>query len=148
VAGHADSSRSPRAGSCGSRSRFRHSVDILRDVRGAAQFARDVDEFPHVVGFVRADCPPSPRRAFPLRMQHQQPSVSLGSPVGLRCHGVYDEAVAILDQQMAQIRQPRLGPVGFPILFRVRMVVDACVSLVRVWPRKFLPSPSVFPSLR
>jgi hypothetical protein len=96
-------------------------VETLRDVRGAAQFARGVDEFLHVVGFVRADRPPSPRRAFPLRIQHQQPGVSFGPPVGLRRHGVYDEAVAILDQQMAQIRQPRPGAVGFPIQFGVRI---------------------------
>jgi hypothetical protein len=50
---------------------------------------------------------------------NQQSRVALGSPVGLRRHRLGDQAVAVLDQQVAQIRQPRLGAVRFPIQFRV-----------------------------
>jgi hypothetical protein len=96
-------------------------LEILGDVRNASELARDVDEFADVVGLIRPDCPSSPRRAFPLRVQQQQPGFSLGAAVGLRGHRVDDQAMAVLDQQVPQIRQPRFGTLGLPLQFRVRV---------------------------
>ena len=57
-------------------------LEILCDVWGAPQFAHDVNEFADVVGLIRADRPSSPRRALPLRVQHQHARISLRAPVG------------------------------------------------------------------
>ena len=94
-------------------------LEILCDVWGAPQLAHDVNEFADVVGLIRADRPSSPRRALPLRVQHQHARISLRAPVGLCGHRVDDQAVAVLNQQVTQIGQSRLGTVRFPIQSRV-----------------------------
>jgi len=72
------------------------------------------------------------RRALPLRLQHQQPRVALGSAIGLSGHRLDDQAMAILDQLVAEVRQPRPIAVKFAIQFGVGISGDAWVLLVRV----------------
>jgi hypothetical protein len=50
-----------------------------------------------------------------LRVQHQEAGIPFSAAIRLRRHRISDEPVAILDQQMAEIRQPRFGVVRFAI---------------------------------
>ena len=103
---------------------------ILRDVRRRVQFAHQPDEIAHVVRLVGADGAPAAWRAFPLRADHPRRGLAFGIAIGDRRHGIGDQPVSVLDQQVTEIRQPRFGALRFSIQPRVRIGLRR-VRLVR-----------------
>ncbi len=74
--------------------------------------------------------------------------VALGASVGPRGHRVHDEAMVVLDQEVAQIRQPRLGTVRFPVQFRVWIGSQRMRIIGTGLTAEALAVPSVLPSFR
>lgn len=125
------------------------SVEILRDVWRATQFARDVDEFPHVMPYPRRPCGAATAR---VSIAH---AASINNPASRSARPSACVAIAstIKPWRFSISRWPRYAnrdsaPFDFRYSFASGSVVDACVSFFRCWPRKLLPSPSRLPSFR
>ena len=74
------------------------SRQVLGDMRGGAQLARHINKLAHVVVLIASNGSATPRRTFPLRMQHQQSGIPFGATIRGRRHRVRNETVPILDQ--------------------------------------------------
>ena len=82
-------------------------VDVLRDMHGAVELARGLNEILRVEGLVRAQSDALPS-SLGLLFEHQQRGLALGIAVGRSGHRRSDQAVAVLHQRVAQIGQMRL----------------------------------------
>ena len=90
------------------------AIHVLRQMRRDIERPQHVDQAVRVVGLVSADRA-SARMALPARVQHQHRRVALGGAVRRRGHRVHDEPMAVLDEQMPEVRQPRLPIRGLAI---------------------------------
>jgi len=115
--------------------------EILRDVRGGSQFAGHVDEVSHVICLIGPDRSATVRRPLPLRVQHQQASLALRGAVRRRRHRVGNQAVPILDQEVAQIRQPRFGAGRLAIQPRIRVGFRGMRVVRSLLPAEVAPIP-------
>ena len=89
-------------------------------MRGDAEGAGSGDEALRVLGLVGTNRDASGTRLLPL-VEHQQGGVAFRMAVRLRGHRGGDQAVAVLHQRMAQIRQPGLLAVALLVQPRLRI---------------------------
>ena len=131
---------SPTAGTWSS-SQWRPDNEFETD-RRRSQLAHQADEVCHVIALVGPQRAASPRRPVPLVVHHPGRRLPFGVPVGARGHRVGDQPVPILDQQVSQVRQPRLRIVRPAIQPRVRVGGRGmCVVLARL-PAKVAAVPA------
>ena len=105
--------------------------DLPRDVRGHVEGAQFVDEARHVVALVGAY-----RAArWRARLQHPRRGVAFGRSCRRGHAHVRNEAVPVVEQNMAQVRQGRLASQTLPVQPRLRVRR----RLVGVVPSTFAP---------
>jgi hypothetical protein len=85
-------------------------VTVLRQVRRRSERPQADREVPDVVTFVAADRDPAPALQGP---DHREPGVPFAATTGSAGGGADHETVAVLGQQVAEIREPALPAITF-----------------------------------
>jgi hypothetical protein len=103
------------------------------------QPTRIADELAGVEALVGTGGPPAPAMTFPMIVQQTLRDLAFRVAVGGTHQRVDDQAVAIVDDQMSQIREPRLVTVPFAIQLRIGIRLRR-MRVVRPRPNS-VPSP-------
>src|SRR5207244_2511990 len=99
------------------------ALHILGQVRPNIHFPQLFHKISCVVSFVGAyahrSLPALSPPFAPALVEHQQRRLPFGGAIGLGSHSLYDQPVAVLHQNMAQVRQSGLLPVTLTIQTRL-----------------------------
>jgi hypothetical protein len=123
------------------------SHKVLRHVRCRTQLAHQLHEVATVVPLVRPQCAAAPRRSLPLIVHHQCRRLTLRKAVRDRRHRLGNQPMAILDQQMAEIGQPRFRIIRSAIQTRVGVSPRGMDVVLPLLPAKVAAAPVGAPVL-